>query len=115
MVATFAELVDYDLPGHAAEDSFSILPALLGEETGAHHRPALIADTGRGDFSLRSGSWKLIALNPQPPNQQVVYELYELDEDPYETTNLADVFPDIVEELRQTLNESRRTGLRFLE
>jgi len=116
MVATFAELLDYSLPDDAAEDSFSILPALLGNEDGAQQRPALITDTGRGDFSIRSGSWKLIALNPQPPDdlEQVVYELYALGEDPYETTNLADVHPDVVEELKQLLNESKKTGLRFL-
>ena len=44
-----------------------------------------------------------------------MYELYDLGEDPYETTNLADVHPDIVEGLKQLLTESRRTGLRFLE
>jgi len=44
-----------------------------------------------------------------------LHQLYDLREDPYETTNLADVHPDIVEELKQLLNEARRTGLRFLE
>ncbi len=114
MVATFAELLGYSLPDHAAEDSFSILPALFGDGTGTGQRPALIADTGRGDFSIRRGNWKLIALNPQPPDQQVVYELYDLREDPHETTNLADAHPDIARELKQLLSESRRTGLRFL-
>ncbi len=116
MVATFAELLNYDLPDHAAEDSYTIVPALLGKEPGAPHRPALISDTSRGDFSLRSGKWKLIKLNPGPRNrlEQVVYELYDMDQDPYEMTNLAEAYPDIVEQLKQLLNESRRTGLRFL-
>ncbi len=116
MVATFAELLNYDLPDHAAEDSYTILPALLGKETGAPHRPALIADTGKGDFSIRSGTWKLIKLNPHPRNrlEQVVYELYDMDQDPYEMTNLAEAYPDMVEQLKQLLSESRRTGLRFL-
>lgn len=116
MVATFADLLDYDLPDHAAEDSFSVLPALFGEEPGARDRPALIADTSRGDFSIRRGNWKLIALVPQPPDDsaQVVYELYDLGEDPYETTNLAEAHPEVMEELKQLLEESKRTGLRFL-
>ncbi len=116
MVATFADLLNYDLPDHAAEDSYTIVPALLGKETGAQHRPALIADTGRGDFSIRSGTWKLIKLNPHPRNrlEQVVYELYDMGQDPYEMTNLAEAYPEIVEQLKQLLSESRRTGLRFL-
>ena len=116
MVATFADLLNYDLPDHAAEDSYTIVPALLGKETGAPHRPALITDTSRGDFSLRSGKWKLIKLNPHPRNrlEQVVYELYDMGQDPYEMTNLAEAYPDMVEQLKQLLSESRRTGLRFL-
>lgn len=116
MIATFAELLNYDLPDHAAEDSYTILATLFGKEPGAQQRPALIADTGNGDFSIRRGAWKLIKLIPHARNRlsQVEYELYDMDQDPYETTNLVDVYPGTVEQLKQLLNESRRTGLRFL-
>ncbi len=114
MLATFAEFLDYDLPDNAAEDSHTILPALWGGE--GPQRPALITDTGRGDFSIRSGSWKLIEMRPRPPSgpDEVAYELYDLTADPYETTDMADAHPDIVEELQGLLDESRTTGLRFL-
>ncbi len=117
MVATFAEFSHYDLPDNAAEDSYNILPALFGRETGDQHRPALIADTGNGDFSVRSGKWKLIKLNPGPRNrlEHVVFELYDMGQDPYEMTNLADAYPDIVEQLKRLLSESKDTGLRFLD
>ncbi len=117
MMATFAEFTNYDLPDNAAEDSYTIWPVLLGNDTGAKNRPALIADTSRGDFSIRRGPWKLIKLIPSARNrlEQVEYELYDLDQDPYETTNLADANPDIVEQLKQLLDESRRVGLRFLD
>ena len=117
MMATFAEFTNYDLPDNAAEDSYSIWPALLGKDTGSKHRPALIADTSRGDFSIRRGSSKLIKLIPSPRNrlEQVDYELYDLDQDPYETTNLADANPHIVEQLKELLDTTRRTGLRFLD
>jgi arylsulfatase A-like enzyme len=116
MIATFAEFADYDLPDHAAEDSYTILPAFFGKETEAMPRPALISDTSFGDFSVRSGSWKLVQLNPSPRNQleQVEFELYDMDQDPYETTNLSDVYPEKVKELKQLLDETGRTGLRFL-
>ncbi len=114
MMATFAEFLNYDLPDHAAEDSRTILPALWGRDS--PHRPALITDTGRGDFSIRSGEWKLIAMSPRPASGsgQVVYELYDMGADPYETTDLADVHPDVLERLKQLLNVSQTNGLRFM-
>ncbi|MFT5142887.1 MAG: arylsulfatase A [Rhodothermales bacterium] len=117
MVATFAEFSNYDLPDNAGEDSYSVLATLMGQENGARPRPALITDTSRGDFSVRRGTWKLVALNPHPRNrlERVTYELFDLAQDPYETTNLADVNPDIVEQLKELLNESKETGLRFLD
>ncbi len=116
MIATFAEFLNYDLPDHSAEDSYTILATLLGKESSTKPRPALIADTGNGDFSIRSGTWKLIKLNPSSRNrlEEVKYELYDLSQDPYETTNQAATHPDIVQQLKQLLNKSRKTGLRFL-
>ena len=116
MIATFAELANYDLPADAAEDSYPVLPAFFGKEDAATPRPALIADTSFGDFSVRSGNWKLVTLNPSPRNglEQVTYELYDMDQDPYEATNLAAVHPDKVEQLKQLLDDTRNTGLRFL-
>ncbi len=113
-MATFAEFLNYDLPDDAAEDSHTILPALWGSDS--PDRPALITDTGRGDFSIRSGAWKLIGMSPRPMSgpEQAVYELYDMGADPYEMTDLAAVHPDIVEQLKQLLNRSRTTGLRFL-
>ena len=116
MMATFAEFLDYNLPDNAAEDSYSILSALFGKESSALARPALIADDSRGEFSIRHGKWKLIKLIPSPRNrlEHVEYELYDMDMDPYETTDTAEAHPDIVEQLKQLLNDTRTTGLRFL-
>ncbi len=116
MVATFAAFSDYDLPDDAAEDSYSVLSALFGQTADAEKRPALIADTSRGDFSIRSGNWKLIKLIPTPRNglEGVTYELYDMDRDPYETTDKADSHPDIVDQLKQLLSDAQDTGLRFL-
>jgi len=116
MVATFAEFSDYDLPNDAAEDSYSVLSALYGQKIDIGERPALIADTSFGDFSIRSGPWKLIILNPSRRNQleEVEYELYDLNQDPYESINRAEMYPDIVDQLKLLLNDTRETGLRFL-
>ncbi len=121
MMATFAEFVKYALPDSAAEDSISVLPAILAEEATHVRRPALIADTGGhvselGDFSIRRGKWKLIEMNPQPAGEKeaAIYELYDMEADPYEATDLAAAHDGIVEEMRRLLRACRETGLRFL-
>jgi len=116
MMATFAEFLNYDLPDNAAEDSYSILATLLGRDTNGKSRPALLADTTNGDFAIRRDGWKLVKLMPNARNglERVAYELYEINQDPYETTNVAATHPDVVEQLKGLLNESEKTGLRFM-
>ena len=116
MVATFAEFLNYDLPDNAAEDSYTILSTLLGKDSNEKSRPALIADTSVGDFSIRRNNWKLIKLMPDVRGrpEQVAFELYDLSLDPYEKKNVAADHPDVVEQLKELLNETRETGLRFM-
>ena len=101
-----------ELPADAIPDSFELSATLLGESpTG---RATLIEHAS--SLALRKGKWKYIkpsrgpAINrnnktelgnsPQP-------QLYNLEEDPGETKNLASKFPDKVEELQQLLEEIR--------
>lgn len=57
-MATCAELLGVKLPDTAAEDSVSILPALLGTDA-APLREAVVHHSINGMFSIRQGSWKL--------------------------------------------------------
>ena len=121
MMATFAALVDYPLPENAAEDSFNILPAILGKGSADLVRPALIADTGGhssdiGNFSLRRDQWKLIEFNSRSEEgeHEVRYELYSLAEDPYETQDQAETQSGIRDELIELLKACKNRGLRKL-
>jgi arylsulfatase A-like enzyme len=121
MMATFANLTEYPLPDYAAEDSFDILPAVLGTGGAALERPALIADTGghssdMGDFSLRRDQWKLIEFNSRSDDgrHEVRYELFDLAQDPYETQDQAETRPEIKDELMELLKACKETGLRKL-
>lgn len=121
MMATFAEFLNYSLPDNAAEDSINILPAILAKDAQKIRRPALITDTGGhvselGNFSIRNGKWKLIELNPRPnnPKKTAKYELYNMEKDPYETNNLAEVYNEIVEEMIHLLQACKQNGLRRL-
>ncbi|RME67152.1 MAG: arylsulfatase, partial [Verrucomicrobia bacterium] len=113
--ASFASLVGVDVPEDALPDSFDVLDALLGRP-GARGRDHLVQqDNGnRGNFGYRSGRWKLtihpsgrayntvveqkLAWNDVPPEQ-----LFDLESDPGETTDLSARHPEILARLKAEL------------
>jgi arylsulfatase A-like enzyme len=121
MLATFAEFLNYRLPEGAAEDSISILPLVMAADAEPVLRPALIADTGGhvselGNFSIRKDQWKLLEINSGPSRTQgtAIYELYDMEKDPYETRDLAGSQSDVLERLKRLLRSCKKTGLRRL-
>ncbi len=119
LMATVAEIVGAELPERAAEDSFSFLPALRGE---AHQRPAMVHHSIDGSFALREGKWKAIFCRNHGgfPNEPELYggdqdddcpgQLYDMEKDWRETTNLWDRRPEIVEQLRERLRDIVESG-----
>ena len=128
--ATLASVVGYQLPDEAATDSFDMLPVLLGTQDPAESvRPHLLTQSFRGEFQIRRGDWKYLdhrgsggnkydrgamrkfALpdtEPEAPGQ-----LYNLADDPGETTNLYFKEPDKRKQLQallKTLKESGRSA-----
>jgi len=59
LMRTFADLLDYQLPASAAEDSYNFLPLLLGE-TNDEIRSDIIHHSVMGTFAIRRGPWKYI-------------------------------------------------------
>jgi arylsulfatase A-like enzyme len=106
LFATFADLVGAPLPDNAAEDSWSVLPALLGSSQGKPLHDALIFQAGSGDLAIRQGRWKYIAAKQEGGSGQ----LYDLDADPGETRDLAADNPPVVEALSALLDKYRRQG-----
>jgi arylsulfatase A len=95
LYATLAALTGTKPAPGAAEDSHNILPALLGRPI--NRGPMIQTESGAGPvFAIRDGSWKLIIRRDQPA------ELYRLDRDLKEQTNLIDDHPDRVARLMQT-------------
>ncbi|MDA8527294.1 arylsulfatase [Opitutaceae bacterium] len=126
IMATCAELVGRELPFNAAEDSYSIVPALLGTDAGAPIRPYTLHQTIRLELAIRQGDWKyldhqgsggnnyaterlgLYALPDNAPSAPG--QLYNLRKDPGETRNLYHEHPEVVERLKALLETSKRTG-----
>lgn len=111
ILATAAALTDTKLPQGAGPDSFSFLHLLEGEDKPV--RPSLTMASGNKTFTHRSGPWKLITalgsggfskpsrIKPSPGGP--TGQLYNLDKDPAETTNLYQKHPKIVARLSAQL------------
>jgi arylsulfatase A len=79
------------MPATACPDSFNVLPALLGR-AGAKGRQHLV-EQGPNAVGLRAGDWKLVRLKKNK------FELYNLAQDPGETTDVAQEHPERTREM----------------
>ena len=106
LIATIADILDQDLPNNAGEDSFSFLPLLQGDDQPV--RQHSISCSMRGLPSIRDGQWKLI-LGPgsggwTDGSENEALQLYNLENDSGETTNLIETFPERVADMRSVLD-----------
>jgi arylsulfatase A-like enzyme len=126
-MATIAAILGHNLPDHAAEDSVSILPALLGEPLREPLREATVHHSARGKFAIRQGDWVLIdapsgddnGANGEPswlkdergylPHEQPG-ELYNLSEDISQRNNLYASKPALVQEMKSLLEKYIQEG-----
>jgi arylsulfatase A-like enzyme len=114
VMATVAAVLETPLPEDSGEDSLSFLPLLLNPESGHSERETLVHNTGGERFAVRKGPWKLILKDAESENRDLAtnseIELYNLEEDLGETTDLSQQRPEIVSRLRSLLEEIRKTG-----
>lgn len=125
LMATFAEILGVSLPDNAAEDSFSLVPAMRGQHDVAL-RPYLITQAFGGErtLSIRRGPWKYLdhrgsggnrydapsPIDPgyRPDNSPAA--LFDLEKDPGERRNLLSEHPGIAGELKRLLEQSKKSG-----
>lgn len=118
--ATAAALVGAKLPPDAAPDSFNLLPTLLGTGS-AVHRDHLIVMSGKGDLAIRQGQWKYIpdlatangweSGTKKNPNAPARPGLFNLSNDPGESTNLHPQHPEISQRLAGLLKSAESTPI----
>ena len=119
-MATCAAIVETEVPDDAGQDSCNILPALLGEEAEQPLREAIVHHSSTGVFSIRHGDWKLILGTqgsggwPPPrdggPDSDIPGQLYHIYDDPGETNNVWEAYPEIVERLTVLLDKFKQDG-----
>ena len=117
LIATCADITRVELSENVGEDSQSIFPLLLGDENYITEEMPVVHHSSKGFFAIRKGSWKLIEKRGsggfsdpvviQPKEGEPIGQLYNMQDDPSETTNLYSDEPEIVEELLGVLNSIR--------
>jgi len=116
LTATCAEVAGIALPTEAAEDSFSIVSLLKGKDWPVPRAP-VIHHSASGMFALRQGKWKMVFGNgsggresPRGKPFEKPYFLFDMEEDPSETTNVIDEYPQVAQRLTESLERIRTTG-----
>jgi len=113
--ATCAELIGYPIQDTEAEDSYSILSLITGEDNAAI-REYTVHHSINGSFAIRKDNWKLIACpgsggwsypRPEDIKQEKLdlpaMQLYNLKEDIGETKNLISEYPVKAAKLKAAL------------
>ncbi|MEP3479646.1 MAG: sulfatase-like hydrolase/transferase [Fuerstiella sp.] len=97
LFATTLDAAGLPMPKDKPLDGKSILPALKGETNKLHDELYWSSGGEKGKWAIRSGNWKLVA-------QKNRVELFDLENDISETTNLAARNPKVISELTDKYN-----------
>ncbi|MCC5939306.1 MAG: arylsulfatase [Lunatimonas sp.] len=103
VLPTLAEIAGVETSGPI--DGLSFLPALQGKEQAAHEYLYWEFHEQGGKQAIRRENWKAIRLDAKSGNTPVM--LFDLEKDPGETENLAEKYPEIVQELSLRMDRAR--------
>lgn len=118
--ATMRDITKQPTKGNGGEDSVSLLPALEGKPQ--TERTYLISHSINGSFAIRQGKWKLCmcpgsggwsAPGPRKAWQDKKLhpvQLFDLDTDPAEKSNLAQKQPEKVKSMMALLKTAIKNG-----
>ncbi len=105
-IASFAELLNIDLPDTEARDSRSTLAAFLGTDPVGQQ---YMIEEARG-LALRQGDWKYIpGGKPKKNKKGKPVELYNLKKDPSEQDNVAAKHPEKAEAMGRLLEKLEKS------
>ncbi|MFP6587882.1 MAG: arylsulfatase [Pirellulaceae bacterium] len=105
-IASFASLLNIELDDTQAPDSRNVLPALLGQSNSSY---SLMLEEAKRTVALRDGHWKYI---PTPAN--IGGQLYNLELDPGEQTNVVEKHAERAKQMNMRLEElvATKQGIR---
>lgn len=99
VMPTLAEFAEAKLPQDT--DGISFKPLLDGKQQNTENRVMYWEFPGR-QVAVRKGKWKAVSVK-----ENTDLELYDIEKDPFEKNNLAQQYPEIVEELKDEIQKSR--------
>jgi len=125
--ATVASLIGYKLKDEDASDSYDMLPAMLGtQDKDKSIRPYMLTQSLHGEFQIRRENWKYLDHKGSGGNNyekgflmkyalpetaaEAPGQLYNLREDPGETTNLYFTMAEKRKELQALLAQLKSSG-----
>lgn len=120
LLATCADLLGAPLPDDAGEDSISNLALLEGRPYAKPLREAIVHHSADGSLGITKGKWKLELckgtggwvdrFGGKDPKTLPPVQLYDIEADPAETTNLQAKHPEVVKTLRALLRRYETSG-----
>ena len=116
VMRTVAEVSGARLGPDAGEDSVSFMPVLRDPAYEGPLHEAIVMHSDAGAFAIRQGRWKLLlapgsgAASEKDSAGLPPVQLYDLESDPKESTNVQAAHPDIVRRLTVILDDYQRTG-----
>ena len=118
IMATFAVVAGKPLASTEGEDSYDLVPLLLGQRPAESLREATVVESSQGVLAIRQGDWKLIPhlgsggftkpATEKPKPGDPTGQLYNLADDPGETKNLYSAQPQVVQRLAALLEKYKR-------
>lgn len=117
-MATFATITGYQLADNEGEDSYNILPLLTNTKYNKTIREATVHHSINGSFSIRQGKWKLLLSSysggwsePRKPMKDAPeFQLFDLEQDPGEITNLYESNQEIAKKMQTLLARYIKEG-----
>ncbi|MEM7385427.1 MAG: arylsulfatase [Verrucomicrobiota bacterium] len=96
------------LPSNQTLDGIDLRPAVEGNTAAERKTPLIWEFAGYGgQIAIIEGSWKAIRQQVRRKKGPADWELYQINSDPSETTNLADNYPEVIKRLEGQYIKSR--------
>lgn len=105
---TFARLAGAQVHDDRIRDGKDIAPLMLGEPGARSPHESFFYYFGDSLSAVRSGRWKLFVAQMTMKGGERVRELYDLQLDPGETTDVAQAHPEVVRQLEELADACRQ-------